>query len=240
MNLTPNESKSLALEFKKSLKKENNDVVICPSFSALALLSESLKKTNLKLGSQNIFWKDRGAYTGEESIRNLKELNCQYTIIGHSERRKYLNEDNGIINKKVHACIENGIIPILCIGENLEERQEGQTEHVLYNQIHQGLKGIEIMPAEKIIIAYEPVWAIGTGQAIDMEKAQVAFNFIYHQLADLWPLTIVDNNASIVYGGSVDEEIAKELKQVEKINGFLVGGVSLDAEKFAKIIKNFI
>ena len=239
MNLTPSQSLSLAKEMKKNIKDDQGkDVVFCPSFSSLESVSKIFAKTRIALGAQDVFYKDNGAFTGEESIFSLKELGCRYVIVGHSERRKYLNETNEIINKKIAICIDNGLVPVLCIGETLEQRHEGKTENVLWNQLNQCLSGIEIMPSEQIVIAYEPIWAIGTGESISPNDAAKIFSSIYQNILDLWPLTIAANNVRILYGGSVDSQIAAELSKIDKINGFLVGGTSLNSEEFPKIIKN--
>jgi len=242
MNLRPNQAADLALDMKKILKKEvNKDIVICPSFTALDSVSNVIKKTNISLGAQNVFWKDSGAFTGEESIKNLKEFGCEYVIVGHSDRRRYFYETNEMINKKISACLDGGMTPVLCIGENMEERREGKAEHVLWSQLTECLKNIDLMPSEQIVIAYEPVWAIstsGTGQVMEVSDVQRSFNLVYQNLIDLWPLTIVNNNVRILYGGSVDGQISAELSNIDKIKGFLVGGASLDSQEFAKIIKN--
>ncbi|MFA6422242.1 MAG: triose-phosphate isomerase [Candidatus Buchananbacteria bacterium] len=242
MNLSPTQAVGLALEIKKATKRETEkEVVLFPSFTALESVGKAIENSNLLLGAQNVFWEESGAFTGEESVKNLKELGCQYVIIGHSERRKYLGETNEMINKKISLALENELIPILCIGETLEQRQEGRAEHTLWNQINEGLKGIDLVLSEKLAIAYEPVWAIstsGTGQIMEPGDVQMAFNIIYQNLVDLWPLTIVSNNVRILYGGSVDGAIAAELSKLSKISGFLVGGASLNSEEFTKIIKN--
>ncbi len=244
MNLTPNQSADLVVEFKKKLGKENNnEVVICPSFTALSIVAEKIKKSNIILGSQNVSWMAKGAFTGEESISSIKELGCKYAIVGHSERRQNLGETDEMINKKISICLEKGITPIFCIGETLQEKQEGTSDHKLYTQIKEGLKKIDLLPHENLVVAYEPIWAISAVRAVtphdvEPEEAEKVFKFIYQNLVDLWPLTIVNNNVRIIYGGSVDENNSKDFGQIEMINGFLVGGASLDADKFSQITKN--
>lgn len=239
MNLTPRQSAILATEFKKKLNKvESTEIVICPSFSALSLVSEKIKKSNLILGSQDVYWMEKGAFTGEESVASIKELGCQYVILGHSERRQNLGETDEMVNKKIDVCLKKEITPIFCIGETLEERQGGIADHKLLKQIKEGLRNIDLLPHESMIIAYEPIWAIGTGHVIQPQDAEKIFQVIYHALLDLWPLTIVNNNVRIIYGGSVDDKNYKDFGQIERINGFLVGGASLISDKFSQIIKN--
>lgn len=244
MNLTPTQSADLTVEFKKKLSKvDNKDIVICPSFSALSQVSDKIGKSNLILGSQNVSWMEKGAFTGEESIKNIEEFGCQYAIVGHSERRQNLGETDEMVNKKIKICLDEGITPIFCIGETLQEKQEGMTDHKLYTQIKEGLKNIDLLPHENIVIAYEPIWAISANRAVtphDVEPAEAekVFKFIYQNLVDLWPLTIVNNNVRIIYGGSVDENNSKDFAQIDIINGFLVGGASLNSDKFSQIIKN--
>ncbi|MFA6918780.1 MAG: triose-phosphate isomerase [Patescibacteria group bacterium] len=239
MNLTPTQSADLATELKENLgETDDSEVVICPSFSAMSLVSEQIKKSNLILGSQNISWMEKGAFTGEESVGNVQEFDCKYAIVGHSERRQNLGETDEMINKKISICLNEGITPIFCIGETFQEKQDGTTDHKLYAQIREGLKKIDLLPHENMVVAYEPIWAIGTGQAITPADAEKAFKLIYQNLIDLWPLTIVNNNVRIIYGGSVDENNSQEFAQIDMINGFLVGGASLNSDKFSQIIKN--
>ncbi len=238
MNLTPKQSVDLALQMENSLGGEKTEIVLCPSFSALSNVSEVINKPNIFLGAQNIFWDERGAFTGEESIRSIKELGCKFSIIGHSERRKYFNETDNQLQRKISLCIDNGIVPVLCIGETAEQKQQGLTENILWNQLTQALDKIELMPKEEIAIAYEPIWAIGTGLSLDVNDAKKHFDLIYQKVTDLWPLTIAANNVRILYGGSVDSVSALDLYKTGKIKGFLVGGASLSCEEFTNIVKN--
>lgn len=240
MNLGARESSDLALLFKNELKGiEEKDLVVCPSFTALAKVREILQGSRLALGAQDVFWEEKGSYTGEESPKFLAELGCEYVLVGHSERREKLGEDNEMIHKKVKACIAGELVPIVCVGENFEERQEGLTNQTVLNEIFKALAGVDLVPKERLIIAYEPVWVIGSGRAVEPEEAGEVFRLIRQAVLDLWPLTIVENSVRIIYGGSVDGNNAGKFAGLEYFNGFLVGGASLRAEEFKKIVNSF-
>ncbi len=215
------------------------DIMIAPPFTALASASiklDAAKKEgayNVHLGAQNMFWADEGAFTGEISPVMLNELDVQYVIIGHSERRHIFKEDNDLINKKMYSAVEHGIRPILCVGETIEEREQGITLKVIEKQIKAGLAGIE-MDMPFIDIAYEPVWAIGTGKTATPEQAEEVHKFIRELIHDLSKGN--DSKTRILYGGSVKPENAKNLIVKDHVDGFLVGSASLDPQKFYKII----
>ncbi len=209
------------------------EIMIAPSFTALASASLKLEHSNVKLGAQNMHYQDRGAFTGEISPLMLTELDVDYVIIGHSERRHIFGEKDDLINKKMISAVEHGIRPILCVGETLEERELGKTLSVVERQIRSGLAGIE-KDMIYIDIAYEPVWAIGTGVNATPEQAQEVHRFIRSLINELSKGN--DEKTRILYGGSVNEKNARELIKEHNIDGFLVGTASLDPNKFYKIV----
>lgn len=237
MSLDFRDSLKLAREFSDAFDtKADKEVVVCPSTSNFLLIAEVLKEAGIKMGAQDLFWEDRGAYTGCESPKFLYEAGCRYAIIGHSERRQYFKETDEMVHRKIKAALSAGITPILCVGETAEERRAHRTDHVILSQVIGALKGIDLIPSEQIVIAYEPIWVIGSGQAIEPHQAEHAFRIINQAVIDLWPLTIRQNNVRIIYGGSADGSNAADFTRLEHFNGFLVGGASLKAEEFNKII----
>lgn len=238
MNLSLQEREELAQDLKSKVgKKASVDVVICPSAISLMQIGKVISGSQLILGAQDVFWEETGAYTGEVSPEVLHELDCRYAIVGHSERRQYLGETDEMVNKKIDACIENDIIPIFCVGETVGQRHGGETDNVILSQVKKGLEKIDIVGDEKLVIAYEPIWAIGSGQAVEPEEAAHVFELINQVITDTYPLTIVKNNVRMIYGGSIDEKNAKGFLKLDNLSGFLIGGASLDADKFNKIIK---
>lgn len=237
MKLSFKQASFLAKDFKKSLKSiKDKDIVICPSAVSLAEVGGILKKSNIDLGAQNMFWQDNGAYTGETSPTVLKELGCHYVIVGHSERRQYLHETNLMINKKIDQALDTKLVPIICIGETKDERHDGLTDNVLYHQLKECLHGVHLIKGEDIIIAYEPVWAIGSGDVVDADEAERVFKLINQVLIDIYPLTIVRNNVRMIYGGGIDSSNISSFSDIKLLDGFLVGGASLDTNKFKDII----
>lgn len=243
MNLTLQQSLVLAKDILNGLKKIKNlkkiDIVLCPSFTALSSI-QPLLLSKVYLGAQNCFWEEAGAYTGEISPFQLKEVGCQYVIIGHSERRQYLKETDEMIHCKVKTGLEAGIIPVLCIGETFEERQKGIKDYVIINQLSHALEGVNLKANQQLIIAYEPIWVIGTGQAVRPEEAEYASRIILQRVIDLYPLPIVRNNIRIIYGGSVDHTNIQDFLKQDTIDGVLVGGASLKAEGFIKMISRIV
>ncbi len=238
MYKTPSEAVNVAKALKvKLINVEAVDVVICPPFPALVPVNGILRESNIKLGGQNLYWQDEGAFTGEISAKMLLDAGCQYVIVGHSERRHVFGEKNDEINKKIEKALESGLVPIFCVGETLEERQNGLTEKVVEEQIKDGLSDVEIRDANDLVIAYEPVWAIGTGETATPEQAEEVHRFIRELLCGLFSL-ILGNQIRIQYGGSVKPANAAELMSQENIDGALVGGASLDADSFTEIIKS--
>ena len=212
------------------------DIVLCPPFTSLPHAATDLEGSNIYLGAQNMFSENGGAFTGEVSPLMLKELGCTHVILGHSERREYFFEPDFMVNKKVRKALQSGIFPILCIGETLQERDEGAARDVLTAELEGSLEGIGASDMPNIIIAYEPVWAIGTGKTATPEQAQEMHSFIRSWIAQKYGRTTA-GRVRIIYGGSMNEGNVKALMAQPDINGGLIGGASLDPEKLAKMVK---
>jgi triosephosphate isomerase len=214
------------------------DIVVCPPFTALKSVATVLQfdKPNIELGAQNMYWEDEGAYTGEVSPIMLKELNVKYVIIGHSERRGYFGENDEVVNKKVEAAIAHKLTPIMCVGESLEERENEKTQEVVRKQIFDGLKGSNAEDVEKIVIAYEPIWAIGTGRSATAQDANDVIRHIRALIGSQFGQEVA-KEVRIQYGGSVKPKNINEFMGEPDIDGALVGGASLEAESFARIVK---
>jgi triosephosphate isomerase len=235
MNKTPSEAKKLASELKAAIGDNDSvDMAVCPTFVALAPAVEALKGSNIKVGAQNMYFEDSGAYTGEISADMLLDIPVEYVILGHSERRSIFGETNADINAKVKKALEKGLKPIVCIGETLEEREADKTEAVVAEQIKGSLADLSADDMKSVTIAYEPVWAIGTGRTATPEQAQDVHVFVRGKLRDQFG-TMADQ-IRIQYGGSVKPANAKELMSQPDIDGALVGGASLKADDFAGII----
>ncbi len=240
MQLLNSEAEDLANSLKhkdiKTLKQI--ELILCPSFTALSNVGKIISGSGIKLGAQNVFYHEKGAYTGEVSPLQLKETGVEYVIIGHSERREYLGESDEEVNRKVNICLDNDLIPIICVGETFDERQIGKTDLVLIKQVSRALEDVSVSKEteKKIIIAYEPVWVIGTGQAVKPEEAKHAAQVIKHTLLDFFDKEIIEKNISIIYGGSVDESNVRDFIEPGLLNGVLVGGASLSIEKFMPLI----
>ncbi|MEK7557813.1 MAG: triose-phosphate isomerase [Patescibacteria group bacterium] len=241
MYLNLQETLTTANEFAKKFKDfSGSEVVICCATPALAKVEEIIGKTPLKLGAQNVFWQDKGTYTGEISPTMLVELGCKYVIIGHSERRRYLSENYEMVHKKVKAVVNTEkLTPIICIGESWEEKRTDQRDFVLVDQLQQALSGVDVLGDQQIIIAYEPIWAISSGQgsgtAIEPAEAEYAHKIIKLTLNDMFGIEVVSNNFRIIYGGSIDSKSVKGFANLENIDGLLVGGASLKVDEFFKI-----
>ena len=219
-----------------SMDNLNCDVIVCPAFTSLSEAYTLLKDTKIKLGAQNMYFESSGAFTGEISASMLKSVGCEYVILGHSERRTIFGETDELINNKIKKANASGLKPIFCIGELLEEREAGITEKVIEKQIRSGLKDIPSEEMGNVIIAYEPVWAIGTGKTASPEQAEEVHKFIRSLINDKYGASISDKIV-IQYGGSVNNKNAKELLSQKDIDGALVGGASLKADAFIEIIK---
>ncbi len=238
MHKTPEESIKLAKEIEDFLQKNQEidvDVLVCPPYTSLYLLNKELKDRKILLGAQNMSYEDEGAYTGEISPLMLKEMNIEYVILGHSERRQYFKENDEIINKKVKKAIEHNLKPILCVGETLEEREAGIEKDKVKSQIISDLEGINKEKIVDITLAYEPIWAIGTGKTASSDDANDMIKFIRNILKELYDEEISEN-IRIQYGGSVKPHNINELMNKSDIDGALVGGASLKSDDFNKII----
>jgi triosephosphate isomerase len=212
------------------------DILICPVFTAIYPLSNEVKGSNIKIGAQNVYWESKGAFTGEIAVNMLVDAGCSFVIIGHSERRQYFCETNENVNKRTKATLDAGLIPIVCIGETLQERESDNTFKVIENQVRDGIKNFSKEAAEKIVIAYEPVWAIGTGKTATPQQAQEVHEFIRKIYSQMYGSDIADK-VRILYGGSVKPDNVNELMKQKDIDGGLVGGASLEASSFAKLVK---
>jgi triosephosphate isomerase (TIM) len=238
MNLTPSQAKDFAKELADSIKQTAKDVevMIAPSFTSLSLVKEALKGSIIKLGAQNVNENEKGAFTGEVSCDMLLDLGVEYVIIGHSERRHIYKESDELINKKILFSLQKGLKPILCVGELLEEREKGTTNDVVKKQLSGGLKNVSVSDMARIVIAYEPVWAIGTGKVATPEQAEEVHTFIRKTIEGLYNKEVAEN-LTIQYGGSVTAENAAGLMSMDNIDGALVGGASLKVDSFTKIAK---
>lgn len=236
MNKLPNE----AIEFIETLtplvKGANSEVVICVPYTDLFYALSCAQGTNIKIGAQNMHWEPNGAYTGEVSADMLKSIGVEYVIIGHSERRQYFAETDESVNKKIKTALEKGLNPIACVGESLEQRESGNAKQVVTSQTKLGLEGLSSEEVKKTIIAYEPIWAIGTGKTATKEDANETISWIRKEIKNIYGEDIAED-VIIQYGGSVKSSNAKELFEMSDIDGGLVGGASLDPEEFSKIVK---
>ncbi len=237
MNKTAFEARELIQAMLPELKKiEAVDIVLCPPFTNLSLVCEQIAETDLKLGAQNMHWQEKGAFTGEISASMLADF-CDYVILGHSERRQMFGETNETVNKKAHTALAHDLKPIICVGESLEQNQAGETAQVVETQCRESLQDITPEQAKNIVIAYEPVWAIGTGLAATPEGAnEVHRDVIRPVLRDLFGTEIAEG-MRILYGGSVNAENASELFAMSDIDGGLIGGASLKADAFVAVVK---
>jgi len=237
MNKTATEAAALVTEIKRDVfDVDNVDILVCPPFTALAVVGDVVRDSNVSLGAQNMYFEDKGAYTGEISTAMLKDCGCTHVIIGHSERRTIFNESDETINKKVKKALEADLIPILCIGEKLEEREANKTFEVITNQLEGDLAGIDSDNIKKIIIAYEPVWAIGTGKTATSEQAQEAHAFIRNLIKEKYDSVVADG-IIILYGGSMKPANVEELVSQPDVDGGLIGGASLEAASFVELVK---
>ncbi len=253
MQLSYDETINLANEIKTKLKNhklKNADIALCADFLTIPELSKILKDTNIDLGSQNVFWKEKGAYTGEISIDNLKHFNVKFVMIGHSERRQNLSESNEMVNKKLKLVLENGLIPVLCVGENLEERRKNQKDMVLMKQLKSALAGIKIKDISELVVAYEPIWSISTTKVkekIDITEVEYTNKLIKQILLDNLffendsiQMKKFEEKIRILFGGSVDASNVADFIKQPHVHGVLVGGASLNTKNFINLINNVI
>jgi triosephosphate isomerase len=235
MNKTLAEAKALAREIRQGYQETMAaDVVLAPPYTALTIVAQEIQGSAIQLAAQDMFWEKQGAYTGAISPVMLSDAGCQLVIIGHSERRQYFGETNATVNKKIKAALAADLIPILCIGETLFQRESNETMAIITSQINEGLIGLSSKEINRLIIAYEPVWAIGTGRTATPEQAQDVHNVIRRMLADQAGAEVA-KGLRILYGGSVTPGNIRELAQAPDIDGALVGGASLQADSFLQI-----
>ena len=235
MNLLPNEALQLMESLAPQVKDSNSEVIVCVPFTDLFYTLLAAQGTNIHVGAQNMHWKESGAYTGEVSADMLKCINTEYVIIGHSERRQYFNETDETVNKKIKAAFENGLKPIVCVGETLEQRENGTTIDVITTQTKLALDGLTEEQVANTIIAYEPIWAIGTGKTATSQDAENSIKAIRNKIEEIYGQN-VSERVIIQYGGSMKPNNAKELLEMSDIDGGLIGGASLKAKDFASIV----
>ena len=236
MNMLPNEAMNFINGLEPVAKSANCETILCVPYTDLFYSLLTAQNTNIKIGAQNMHWEEKGAYTGEIAPQMLKCINVEYVIIGHSERRAYFAETDETVNKKIKAALNNELKPILCVGENLKQKELGLAEEIITQQTELALDGLSKEQVKNVIIAYEPIWAIGTGKVATKEDANESIIQIRNKIASLYGKE-VSQNVTILYGGSVNSQNAKELFTTSDIDGALVGGASLKLEEFEKIIK---
>jgi triosephosphate isomerase len=237
MHKTVEESVNFAHQLRKKLSEPvDGDVIIAPPFTALFPVAEALKGASIHLSAQNLHWEEEGAYTGEISAGMLVGIGCEYVIIGHSERRILFNENSNEINRKIKTALKFNLGPIFCVGETLSERESGQTFSVIKRQIEEGLFNLSSGDTRSIVLAYEPVWAIGTGKTATPGQAEEVHRFIRDTMTEIYGKD-TSSNTAILYGGSVNPDNISDLINQPDIGGALVGGASLDVERFIKIVK---
>ncbi len=236
MNKTAAEARDLASKLIPLVSGvKDRDIVLAPTFTSLQTVAETIKGTNMALAAQNLFWEDKGAFTGEISAEMLLDLGCKYVIIGHSERRQYFGETDETVNKKVRQALNKGLLPIVCVGELLSEREAGKANDVIDRQVTGALKGVTAAEMQKIVIAYEPVWAIGTGKTATPDQANEIHAFIRQKVKAMYTAEVAES-LRIQYGGSVTPDNVSQLMAMPDIDGALVGGASLKPESFAALV----
>lgn len=235
MNMTPSQAKELVTDLIPLVKDAACDVVVCPPYVDIALVAELVKGTNIQVGAQNIHWAEKGAFTGEISAAMLKEAGAAYAIIGHSERRQYFGETDATVNSRTKAALAAGIVPIICVGESLEQRENGETDAVVSGQVKADLADIPGEAVAGLVIAYEPIWAIGTGKTATDEQANETIGLIRETIASLYGQAVADQ-VRIQYGGSMNPKNVKGLMAQPQIDGGLIGGASLKAPDFAQVV----
>ena len=235
MNMLPNEAIDFIQGLEEKVKGTENEVVLCVPYTDIFYCVMNAQETNIKIGAQNMHWEEKGAYTGEVSAEMLKSVGVEYVIIGHSERRQYFAETDETVNKKLKKALAVGLKPIVCVGETLEQREQGITMQVITTQTEKALEGLTAEDVEKVIVAYEPIWAIGTGKTATKEDANDAVKQIREKIAEKYGQNTA-NGVIIQYGGSVKASNAKELFEMSDIDGGLVGGASLKVEEFSNIV----
>lgn len=235
MNMTPDEAKELVTALIPLVQDAKCDVVVCPPYVDLCTVSALIAGTNIQLGSQNIHWAEKGAFTGEISAKMLKARGVQYAIVGHSERRQYFGETDETVNARAKAALDAGITPIICVGESLQQREDGVTDAVVTVQTVAALKNFSAEEVKSLVIAYEPIWAIGTGKTATKEEANETIGVIRKAIEGVYGKE-VSEAVRIQYGGSMNAKNASELMAMPEIDGGLIGGASLKAEDFSKVV----
>lgn len=235
MNMLPDQAIRFIDELAPLVKDTQNEVVLCVPYTDLFYSLLAVQNTNIKIGAQNMHWEENGAYTGEVSGKMLSSIGVKYVIIGHSERRMYFAETDETVNKKIISAHKYGLTPIVCVGENLEQRESGKAEEIITVQTEKALKGLQDVQVENTIIAYEPIWAIGTGKTATKEEANDAVKAIRNKISELYRQDVA-KRVIIQYGGSIKSSNATELFSMSDIDGGLVGGASLKVEEFAEIV----
>ncbi|MCD6420314.1 MAG: triose-phosphate isomerase [Synergistetes bacterium] len=237
MNKTDEEAIELTSELVKLVGDvKEPKVVVCPPFTSMRSVRDIIKDSNICLGAQNMFWEESGAYTGEISSLMLKSVGCRYVIIGHSERRGYFGETDEKVNKKLKSAMKHGLVPILCVGETLGDRDRGISKDIVKGQVEKAVKGLDLSQVNEFVVAYEPVWAIGTGRPATAEDAEDMISFIRSLLVDAFGDKVMDK-IYLLYGGSVKPDNIAEFVSQPTVQGALVGGASLSADKFASIVE---
>lgn len=236
MYMTNTEATVLVDALKQVVADTSCEVVVCPPFTALSTVAELTEDTKVRVGAQNVFHEEEGAYTGEVSPAMLTDIGVSYVIVGHSERRSIFKEADRCVNKRVRIVLQHGMSPIFCVGESLNQRESGETVAFIHSQLEMGLHGVPAEEMPEVVIAYEPIWAIGTGRTATAEQAGEVCQSIREKIATMYTPEIADQ-VRIVYGGSVKPENAKEILAQPHVDGALVGGASLKADSFAGIIK---
>ncbi|MFW5888738.1 MAG: triose-phosphate isomerase [Patescibacteria group bacterium] len=232
-----NESVDLAKDLKNKFKGfKKGEVAVCPDFVSLRSVKRNLSGSGIQLGAQDVFWEEAGSFTGEISPETLKQAGCKYVIIGHSERRKHLLENYSMIHQKIKAVLDvDGLVPVVCVGESIEDKKTDKRDYVILDQLQQSLGGVNIMKKQEVVVAYEPVWAIGSGMPIKPKEAKYAHKIIKLALNDMFGMAAINNNFKVIYGGSVNSKNVKDFTESDNLDGLLLGGASLDAEEFYKV-----
>ncbi|MBI5573216.1 MAG: triose-phosphate isomerase [Elusimicrobia bacterium] len=237
MNKTVGETVELVTQLKQKLSDvRNREILVCPPFTSLVVAKEVIKNSNIKLGAQNMYFEKSGAFTGEISPLMLKDIGCEYVIIGHSERRQYFGETDESVHKKMRVAFENGLFPIVCVGETLQQREQNETFSVIERQVRIGLTGLTGEEPKILVIAYEPVWAIGTGKTATPQQAEEVHAFIRKLYSEIYGKDAAES-VRILYGGSVKPDNFSEIMRQPNIDGGLVGGASLKADDFIKLVR---
>ena len=236
MNMLPNEAMAFIESISPLVKDTKDEEILCVPYTDLFYSLLTAQGTNIKIGAQNMHWEEKGAYTGEVSGKMLKSIGVEYVIIGHSERRQYFAETDETVNKKIKAAFENELKPIVCVGESLEQKENGQTDEIITSQTQKALEGLTKEQVKNTIIAYEPIWAIGTGKTATSEDANNSIKSIRNKISEIYGSDVAEE-VIIQYGGSVKPSNAKELFETSDIDGALIGGASLKVEDFAKIVQ---